>query len=82
MLPKASGVLSKRHRSQNDVALTGQRWDNMSIGKKKIIRGANFLVIQWLGLHTFTAKDPGLIPSQGSRISQAGRHSQEKKINF
>ena len=42
MLPKASGGLSKRHRSQYDAALTGQRWDNMSIRKKKIKRGSKF----------------------------------------
>ena len=25
-----------------------------------------FLAVQWLGLHTFTAEGPGLIPSRGT----------------
>ena len=59
------------------LAKDGTTWAS---GKRK--GGANSLAIQWLGLHTFTAKDPGFIPSQGSRISQVGWHNQEKKINF
>ena len=31
----------------------------------------NSLVVQWLGLCTFTAEDAGLIPDQGTKISQA-----------
>ena len=28
----------------------------------------DFLAVQWLGLHAFTAKDPGLIPGRGTMI--------------
>ena len=31
----------------------------------------NFLVVQWLGFHTFTAKGTGSIPSRGIKIPQA-----------
>ena len=31
----------------------------------------NSLVVQWLGLHAFTAKGMGSIPSQGTKIPQA-----------
>ena len=31
----------------------------------------NSLVVQWLGLHTFTAEGPGSIPDQGTKILQA-----------
>ena len=42
--------------------------------KKKSGTG-NSLAVQWLGLHTFTAKDAGSIPSQGTAIMQAMWHS-------
>ena len=32
---------------------------------------ANSLAIQWLGLHTFTAVGPGLIPGRGTKIPHA-----------
>ena len=38
----------------------------------------NFLVVQWLGLHAFTAKGLGLIPDQGTKITQAMWHGQKK----
>ena len=31
----------------------------------------NSLMVQWLGLHAFTAKGPGSIPGQGTKIPQA-----------
>ena len=34
---------------------------------KKLLIG-NSLAVQWLGLHTFTAKGPGSIPGQGTKI--------------
>ena len=37
---------------------------------------------QWLGLHPFTAKGPGSIPGQGTKIPQAGRHGKKKKKKF
>ena len=41
----------------------------------------NSLVVQWLGLHAFTAEGPGSIPSQGTKIPQARQHGQKKKKN-
>ena len=37
------------------------------------------LAVQWLGLGTLTAEDPGLIPGQGTKILQAVNCSQKKK---
>ena len=37
---------------------------------------ANSLVVQWLGLHTFTVKAPGSILGQGIKILQ-NAHSQK-----
>ena len=31
----------------------------------------NSLVVQWLGLHAFTAKGVGSVPGQGTKIPQA-----------
>ena len=45
----------------------------------------NSLLVQWLGLCAFTAKDPGSIPGQGTKIPQASQlenthtHSNFKK---
>ena len=38
----------------------------------------NSLVVQWLGLCTFTAVGPGSIPGQGTKIPQAAPCSQNK----
>ena len=35
------------------------------------------LVVQWLGLHIFTAKGPGSVPGQGTKIPQAMWHGQK-----
>ena len=43
---------------------------------------ANFLVVQWLGLHTLTAKDPGSVPGLRIKILQAEWYSQKKKVHF
>ena len=37
------------------------------------------LVVQWLGVHTIIAKDPGSIPGHGTKISQALQGDQKKK---
>ena len=37
----------------------------------------NFLVVQWLRLHTLTAKGAGSIPDQGAKIRQAVWHDQK-----
>ena len=39
----------------------------------------NSLAVQWLGLHTLTAKGPGSIPGQGTKTPQAARCSKKKK---
>ena len=36
-------------------------------------------MIQWLGLHAFTAKDMDSISGQGTKIPQATWHGQKKK---
>ena len=36
-------------------------------------------MVQWLGLHTFTAESPGLIPGRGTKILQAERCGKRKK---
>ena len=38
----------------------------------------NFLVVQLLGLHAFTAEGLGLIPSRGSKIPQTAWCGQNK----
>lgn len=38
----------------------------------------NFLVVQLLGLHAFTAEGLGLIPSRGSKIPQTAWRGQNK----
>ena len=48
---------------------------------KKVVIG-NSLVVQWLGLHAFTAEGLSLIPGQGTKIPQASPHGQEKEIFF
>ena len=52
----------------------------LSIKKNNQIKNwaGNSLVVQWLGFHPFTAKGPGLIPVQGTKILQAKLHSQKK----
>ena len=37
----------------------------------------NFLVVQWLRLHTLTAKGAGSIPDQGAKILQAVWHDRK-----
>ena len=37
----------------------------------------NSLLVQWLGLGAFTAKDPGSIPSWRTKIPQAGWYGQK-----
>ena len=39
----------------------------------------NSLVVQWLGLHAFTAKGPSSISGQGTKILQTVWSSQFKK---
>ena len=39
----------------------------------------NSLVVQWLGLHAFTAMGPGSVPGWGTKILQTARCRQKKK---
>lgn len=43
-----------------------------------VLQGA-FLVVQWLGLCTSTARDPGSTPDQGSRIPHAEAKKNKNK---
>ena len=47
-----------------------------TFGVKNVVSG-NSLAVRWLGLHTFTAEDTGLIPGQGTKIPQAAQHVQK-----
>ena len=40
------------------------------------LKKREFLVVQWLGFHAFTAKGMGSISGQGTKILKATRHSQ------
>ena len=37
-------------------------------------------MVQWLGLHAFTAEGPGSIPSWGTKVPQAVQFGKKKKI--
>ena len=37
-------------------------------------------MVQWLGLHAFSAKGPGSIPGLGNEVLQATQHGQSIKI--
>ena len=43
------------------------------------MKTGNFLVVQWLGLGTFTAMALGSNRSRGTKISQAAWHGQKRK---
>ena len=45
--------------------------------KEKTSMG-EFMAVQWLELHTFTAKGPSLIPGWGTKIPLAMQHGQNK----
>ena len=42
-------------------------------------RVGNYLVVQWLGKHAFTAESMDLIPGRETKILQATRPKQKKK---
>ena len=60
------------------ISLLAVRLDQVFRVKKNPILGTP-LVVQWLGLGTFTSGGTGSIPSWGTKIPQAGRHRQRKK---
>ena len=47
----------------------------MNFLKKKKSTSGNSLVVQWLGLCTFTAEGLGSIPDRGTKIPRATQHS-------
>ena len=49
----------------------------VEIQVKTSMRG-NSLVVQWLGLHVFTAKDMGSIPAWGTETPQAVQPKKKK----
>ena len=58
-----------------EIHLIGQRGGNW----KEQLNG-NFLAIQWLGLHVFTARGPVSIPGQGTTVvwqKQINHHQQQ-----
>ena len=50
--------------------------------KKKRIGVENSLMVQWLGLYSFTAEGVGSIPGWGTKILQAVWCSQKIKITM
>ena len=58
---------------------TTQMSINRWIDKQNKVYPGSSLVVQWLRCHTFTAKVPGSILGQGTRIPQAMWCSQKKK---
>ena len=60
-----------------DPIFTSTSWAPFSI--KKNITKENSLVVQWFGLCALTAKSPGSIPGQGTKILQATPLGQKKK---
>ena len=74
---------SPRSRCQQGYCLVGplflacRQWPShslSSVSTGELKKRRNSLVVQWLGLHTFTAEGPGLIPSRGTKIPQATRY--------
>ena len=51
-----------------------------TIIKKLLCVAGNSLVVQWLGLHAFTAKDVGSVPGWEIKILQAMQYGQTEKI--
>ena len=43
------------------------------------MRSGNSLAVQWLGLGSFTVKDPGSMPGQGTKISQLSSTAKREK---
>ena len=56
-----------------------KKWVLISGSITKIQYPGNSLVVQWLGLHAFTAEGAGSVPGWGTNIPQAEWHSQKKK---
>ena len=49
------------------------------LANAKIPNLGNSLVVQWLGLHAFTAEGLGSIPGQRTKIPQAASRGQKKQ---
>ena len=50
-----------------------------SISDQSRLQGGDSLVVQWLGLLTFTDEGMGSIPGWGTKIPQAAQRGQKKK---
>ena len=74
--------LSKRKRRLDSLEAAHQNTYYLALYGKRLLISAlnqnirNSLVVQWLGLHVFTAKGMGSIPGQGTKIPQARQHGQ------
>ena len=53
------------------------RFRNLHGIENKMAR--SYLVVQWWGLHAFTAKDMDSVSGEGTKIPQATWHGQKKK---
>ena len=58
----------KRHCPERNKYANRYIVNPLSKGEK---RTGNSVAVQWSGLSAFTVKGPGLIPGQGTKISQA-----------
>ena len=58
-----------------DLLFSLTQWGLVEI----VIDLGNSLVVQWLGLGTFTAEGPGSIPGWGNKIPQAMQRGKKKK---
>ena len=42
-------------------------------------REGNFLAVQWLGLHTFTAEGPSSVPGQGTKLCSVAKKKKKRE---
>ena len=59
------------------MCLFGNFWEKNSKIHKEEHTGHS-LVVQWLGLHTSTARGTGLISGQGTKVPQTVQRGQKK----
>ena len=88
-----NGVVAGRHKHIEllRIWVKKYRWEqakvslDSSLYRLKFYRlkiELNSLAVQWLGLHAFTAEGAGSIPGGGTKIPQATRCGQKKKIEL
>ena len=80
---RTSWAVSQQRWKNRNVLFSSQRLPS-SESTLALIKNAdcgNSLVVQWLGLSTFTALGQGLTPGRGTKIPQAQRQGQKTKTN-